>query len=136
MSKDKQSRKFSRCEIALRVEVRLDKGVLLEGCARNISMNGLFFETERSLPLGSHVRVLLARDDGMRELRIECTGVVSRLDARGVAMEFQQVTSESLQHLHQLIRYNTEDALQVEREFEEYKMLKQSAEDSSQALDE
>ncbi len=135
MSKVKEKRRFTRSRVAVRVEVRLDCGVLIEGRARDVSLNGLCFETERSLPLGSHVRVRMALDGGMGEAHIECAGIVSRLDSQGVAIELDQVAAESLEHLRQLIRYNAPDAAQAEQEFEEHLGIRTLDNDSDTSLE-
>lgn len=103
MSKHVEKRKFTRRQVAMRVEVRLDCGVLIEGKARNVSLNGLFLETERSLPLGSRVRVKMVVSDPLGETHVDCTGVVSRLDGHGVAIELVRFAEEHIEHLEHII---------------------------------
>lgn len=118
MADKSQGREFSRSPVHVRTEVRLTTGVLVEGQARNVSLNGLLFATERALPMGHTVKVSLILDTGAGEQRIETNGRVARLEEAGVAIAFDQVDAGSLDHLRQLVLYNADDSEQVEREFD------------------
>ncbi len=105
MSGYRENRGQMRSAVPLRVEVRLESGVLVEGRAANISMNGLFFLTEFSLPLGCRVRVCLTHEDRPNE-HIICSGKVSRLGDWGIAIAFDQVNPAHMEILYRYIRYN------------------------------
>ncbi len=94
-----------RSAVPMHVEVRLESGVLVDGHAVNVSMNGLFFMTERSLPVDCRVRVYLTHEDKPCE-HIICRGKVSRLDEWGMAIAFDQVNPEQMETLYRYIRYN------------------------------
>jgi hypothetical protein len=111
------AREFSRCLVTAKVEVRLDSGVLVEGRSRDVSLNGLWFASERSLPVGNTVKVMLVLNAGGTEHRIEVHGHVVRVDEGGVAVEFTEIDSDSVDHLRRLVMYNAESAEQVETEF-------------------
>jgi len=113
-----EQRKYSRSLISLSVQVRLDTGVLVEGRAGNVSLNGLFFETERSLPLGSKVKVNLTAGNAEEKTEILCSGEVSRLDERGVAIELGRIDEESMLRLCDLVRATATDKLSLEKELE------------------
>ena len=98
-----EKRRQTRIAVPMHVEVRLDCGVLVEGHARNVSLNGLLFETERSLPVGCRVRVQLTHDSLPQE-HILCRGEVSRLDDWGVAIAFDHVNPAEAEALHRYIR--------------------------------
>jgi len=120
MAKSTEAREFSRSPVRIRAEIRLTSGVLVEGQARNVSLNGLLFATERALPIGHDVKVSLILDTGSQEHRIETAGHVARVEAQGVAIAFNHVKAESLEHLRQLVLFNADDADKVEQEFTEH----------------
>ncbi len=120
MAGSTESREFSRSSVRTRVEIRLATGVLVEGEARDVSLNGLLFETERALPIGHEAKISLILSGGSKEHRIETTGRVARIEARGVAFTFDRVDAESLEHLRQLVLFNADDVEQVEQEFSEH----------------
>lgn len=124
MTQDLEGREFSRSEVAARVEVRLESGVLVEGQARDVSLNGILFSTERSLPMGHPVSVTLVLEAGTWEERIETAGYVARTGERGVAITFTSIDAESMEHLRRLVLYNADDADRVDDEFQAHVGLK------------
>jgi len=124
MTQSIEAREFSRSPVQTRVEVRLKSGVLVEGCARDVSMNGVWFCTERSLPVGNQVRVSVVLGGGASEQRIETVGSVVRVDEGGVAIGFTKIDAESVDHLRNLVLYNADDAEKVDQEFRSHVGLK------------
>ena len=120
MSDTVEQRKYSRNSVSLSVQVRLETGVLVEGRVCNVSLNGLFLETERSLPLGSRVKVRMTVGSEAEKADISCDGVVSRLDDRGVAIELGKIGEESMLRLCSLIRSTAEDVVCAEKELERW----------------
>ncbi|MBW7863644.1 MAG: PilZ domain-containing protein [Candidatus Hydrogenedens sp.] len=92
--KDTEQRASKRHHVAAHVEVRLERGVLVEGWVVDISEHGLLLATERSLPLDSRVRVLVYPGCHADEERFCCHGTVARLDLRGVAVAFDEMDNE------------------------------------------
>jgi hypothetical protein len=101
-----EKRRQMRSSVPMHVEVRLESGVLVEGHAINVSLNGLLFETERFLPMGSHVRVHLTHESMPHE-HISCKGEVSRLDDWGMAITFDHVNPAHVETLYRYIRYTS-----------------------------
>lgn len=108
---DSEGREFMRCRLRARGEVRLPSGVLLEGRTQDISLKGVWFATERSLPVGNSVRVCLSLHSGDEQYHIETQGVVVRVGPGGVGIEFTEIDSASIEHLRNLVLFNTEDAV-------------------------
>ncbi|HEX72220.1 MAG TPA: hypothetical protein ENN65_02785 [Candidatus Hydrogenedentes bacterium] len=111
-------REFTRSEVNTRMEVRLPSGIVLEGCSRNVSLSGVLFATERSLPVGNSVRATLLLHHGHNEHRIAAEGFVVRVTDCGVAIEFTKISPESLEQLRHLVKDAADDAEQVEREYQ------------------
>ncbi len=111
-------RKYARSPISLDVQVRLCTGVLVEGHACNISLNGLFLETERSLPLGCRVKIKMTVSNSADKTDVTCTGVVSRVDNKGVAIALDVLSDTNMAKLCQLIRETAADAVRMEDERE------------------
>ncbi|MCK5861345.1 MAG: PilZ domain-containing protein [Candidatus Hydrogenedentes bacterium] len=120
MSGTVENRKYSRSSISLSVQVRLETGVLVEGRACNVSLNGLFFETERSLPLGSCVSITMTLGKEDETADILSSGVVSRLDGRGVAIELSKIDAGSLDRLCVLIQKTALDTVCLKEELERW----------------
>ncbi|MBI2425271.1 MAG: PilZ domain-containing protein [Candidatus Hydrogenedentes bacterium] len=106
MEQQAEQRECSRCPVEARAELRLSTGVLIEGAAVNLSMNGMLFSTERTLPMNHDVHATIILElDGI-ECRIDTYGVVARVDEGQVAVQFQQISAGSLDQLRQLVIYN------------------------------
>ncbi|MFA7692651.1 MAG: PilZ domain-containing protein [Candidatus Hydrogenedentes bacterium] len=105
MAMNLERRKELRHGIPMRVEVRLDSGVLLEGNTENISSTGLFFETERFLPLGLRVRVYLI-PLCLGHQAVMCRGEVSRFDDLGFAIAFDASQTKRIETLLKQIEYS------------------------------
>lgn len=104
MSEDqREQREHERNCVKLRAEVRLHCGVMVDGRAVDVSLGGLLFETERSLPLDCPVRVCLVFEGAGGERRFECQGRVARFDARGLAISFTELTGRCVEELGLLI---------------------------------
>lgn len=116
MTAKSEERAFTRSPIGLQMQVRLACGVLLEGHAMDISMNGVLFATERSLPVGSKVKVSLVLDSNEQHHRIDTEGSVTRVTDQGVAIEFDTIEHDSVEHLRNLVRYNSPDAERTDEE--------------------
>ena len=111
-------REFSRSSILVRSELRLDSGVLVEGQARDLSLEGISIETDQSVPVGNPVKMTLLLDAGQGPLRIETAGEVVRVSEKGVAIRFTKIDAESLEHLRRLVMFNADDVDRVEQEFD------------------
>ncbi len=114
-----ENREFSRSTVSVRSQVRLHSGVLLEGKVCDVSMNGVRFVTERTLPIGSKVQIKLVLDASDNTVvQIDAEGEVARVVDHGVAIQFTCIEEESLQHLRNLVLFNAEDSDRVVQEFD------------------
>jgi len=118
MSNTIEQREYSRRPVSLSVQVRLETGVLVEGRACNVSLNGLFLVTERSLPLGSRVKVIITAGNAEQKMDISCPGIVSRLDERGVAIEMGKIDEQSMHNLYSLMQTTVDGSFDLEKELE------------------
>lgn len=116
MTLEHDSREFSRSPVHARVEVCLDNGVMVDGTAADVSLRGMRFFTERSLPVGKSVRVRLLLDDQNAYPYLAVRGRIVRVEAGGVALEFIGVDADNIEHLQRLVHSNAPDADQAEGE--------------------
>ena len=75
---------------------------------KNISLNGIFIETDHNYSSGEKctLKVLLG-DDGAIELLID--GEIARSDHVGVGIKFLQMGPATLDHLRKIVLYNTDN---------------------------
>ena len=118
MGDSADKRDFHRAEV--HVEARAISGETTEihGMARDVSIKGMFLETDVALPLGAVCDIALFLRCGDEHIEILAKGVAARSNESGIAIEFTEIDSESIPHLRQLVLYNSPDTEPVEEELE------------------
>lgn len=119
-------REFSRVPVHLRAEVSVGGAPLAEGTFENLSLKGGLFRSKALPAPGARVDVRLHLEG--TEIEVHAQGTVVRPGAGGVAIQFTEIVGiDSLEHLRNLILFNTHDPHQVEQEFHEHLGLKRDA---------
>ncbi len=78
---------------------------------QDISMNGIFFETETTVPVGTQGTVKLYLESGAQHVVISANGKVTRsipVDINtlgGLGIEFTEIDTDSSIHLFNVIKY-------------------------------
>lgn len=121
---ESKGREFSRSHVSLKAELRTQGGLVMVGSVRDVSMKGVWIAYEKALPRSTQVQVTMLLHDVEERHRISARGHVVRADINGVAVEFDEVDSESVTHLQRLVLYNAQNADQVEEEFDAHLGLK------------
>ncbi|HOK09731.1 MAG TPA: PilZ domain-containing protein [Candidatus Hydrogenedens sp.] len=109
-------REYARCHICLSAEVRLSNGILLEGQTENISMKGLWFRTEKTFPKNTPVRIHLFLTGTQDKQALNIKGTVVRIEADGMGIKFEEVDSDSAEHLQHLLIYNSSEVGHASKE--------------------
>jgi len=118
-------REFSRVAIHLRAEVAGADPPVHQGTIENLSLKGGFFRTDAPLVPGMrcHVRVYLEGTG----IEVRADGHVVRPGEGGYAIQFEEIVGvDSLEHLRNLILFNTTDPKQVEQEFHDHLGLRRA----------
>lgn len=110
------SRIFSRSATRMAVEVTTDAGVFIDGHLRDVSMNGLWLACSRMLPVGAVCQVAVVLDAGEPVIRFKADGRVVRTDETGMGIEFTEIDEDYVEHLRNLVLYNSQDAERAEDE--------------------
>lgn len=112
-------REFSRVETHPRARLTLPTGEeIMTGFIVDISLGGMLIEGACDLELNSEVMVTVLLGEDAAGQVIEAIGKVARCDARGIGVEFTELEStESLEHLKNLVLYNSQAPGSIEEEF-------------------
>jgi hypothetical protein len=116
MAKSENNREFTRSATSIPVEIMLACGVLIQGQAHDVSMNGLRLTCTKLPPVGTQCGATLILDGGAGQIRIKTQGVVTRADDTGMALEFTEIDEDGLEHLRNLVLYNSPDTDKSEGE--------------------
>ncbi|MEO8633766.1 MAG: PilZ domain-containing protein [Gemmatimonadales bacterium] len=112
-------REFSRVPVQLRAEMSVAGVQLPEGVMESLSLKGGFFRGTTVPPVGTRCDVRLHLEG--TEIEVHTQGHVVRQSVEGAAIQFDQIVGiDSLEHLRNLVLYNSHDPAQVEQEFHDH----------------
>ncbi len=112
-----ERRNKTRVQFETRVVVRAgDTVVTSRAGSRDISLRGLYIETDRELPEGASCEVEILLTGTSSNLFIKVQGRVARRERKGLGIEFESIDPDSYFHLRNLLLYNTEDPELIEQE--------------------
>ena len=112
-------REFTRVRVNILSELRSGGSVDISGTLANVSLNGMFLNTEAHLPEEATCNISLLLEAGEEKVTVQTEGKVIRNDPLGMAIQFTKILGpENLAHLQNLVLYNSGDQIaQVEQEF-------------------
>ncbi len=115
MARDEQRRRL-RVPFQIDVELYVEGHDIISVISRDISMKGVFVETEENIRQSSpcRVKISLAGASGIPPLDIK--GKIVRVASNGVGVDFLEMDSETFTHLRNIVAYNFGDADQVDEE--------------------
>ncbi len=118
MESTSNRREFTRVRVKILSELRSGGSVDISGTLANVSLNGIFLNTEAHLPVEATCDISLLLETGQETVTIQTEGKVIRNDPLGMAIQFTKILDpESLNHLQNLVLYNSGDQItQVEEE--------------------
>jgi hypothetical protein len=91
------------------------------GAVKNLSLRGVFLETDQKLLPGDAVEITIALNDDP-ENGVVVDAVVARTVGDGVAFKFDKIDFDSYMHLKNLITLNMGDDSTVNEEMEAFLM--------------
>ena len=111
-----QKRRLSRVNSGLKAVVQWG-GHKMGGVVRDLSFNGLFIETDQDIPSSQEVVISIAFESKDTSLGLVVQAKALRRDYDGMAFQFGSIELDSFSTLKQLILYNSDDPIKVDREF-------------------
>lgn len=115
----KDRRSFSRVDFRVSALLQAD-GVAIKGEVTDISLHGLFMETEEEIPAGTPVEITIYLTSASEPIVINVKGTVARLMPGGIGCTFEKMDVESFAHLRSIISYQSGDEAKVMAEFSEF----------------
>lgn len=109
------TRKFSRVPFRIDATIKVADRQF-QGEVENLSMNGMFLETDERLPEGEHVDITIVLTGSSPEICISFDGRVSRTTENGLGFTFEKIDLDSYMHLKNIVAYNIDDAEKVMEE--------------------
>jgi len=123
MAGDPNHREFTRVPIKIEIQIKVRDKVFLTDNTKDLSMKGVFLESDDELSLGEpcEVSIFLVGTD---PIEIHFKGKVGRAVKNGIGIEFTEMDLESYEHLQNLLRYRAADAEKIDKEVHNHVGLK------------
>lgn len=112
-------RNFSRVDFRVSALLQAE-GVAIKGEVADVSLHGLYIETEERLQVGTPVEVTIYLSAAPDPIVINVKGTVARQMPGGLGCNFDRMDVESFAHLRSIISYQGGDESKVMAEFSEY----------------
>ncbi|MBU5638787.1 PilZ domain-containing protein [Geomonas sp. Red69] len=119
----KERRNFSRVDFRVSALLQAE-GVAVKGEVTDVSLHGLYMETQELIPVGTPVEVTIYLSAAPDPVVINVKGTVARLVPGGLGCAFDKMDVESFAHLRSIISYQGGDESKVMAEFSEYVVKK------------
>lgn len=113
----KQDRRFTRVGLSRTVSLFLGEEFYEEVQIRNLSVGGLYVEGRYSCKIGDGCDVELQETGSNSSLFIKLGAMVRRIEEDGIALQFSDVTNDSLMFLQTVVLYSSDDPCTAAQEF-------------------
>jgi hypothetical protein len=114
---DEERRRKTRVQFTTQVVVKTEESeIVTEANSEDISIKGIFVNTEQKIPAGTSCDVEILLMGTSTRLVLDIKGVITRQDETGLGIVFDSMDLDSYIHLKNIILYNAPDPEDMERE--------------------
>ncbi|KMP11728.1 hypothetical protein UR09_02640 [Candidatus Nitromaritima sp. SCGC AAA799-A02] len=124
MTENQNEREFTRVPLHLQVEIDFGGKKVKVKQTHDLSMKGVFVECDEIFEVGAECQVSMILAGSDQPIRVDIKGQVERSTEGGLGIEFTEIGLESYDHLQNLVRFNSHDSGQVEKEIKDHLGLK------------
>lgn len=103
-------RRHSRVGFTTEIKIVLnvdDKQVNLEGNSKDLSLKGIFVNTDEQFTIGTQCSVKVFLTGSIEKIELAMHGTVVRQTANGVGIVFDSMDVETYSHLKNIVQYNS-----------------------------
>lgn len=112
-----ERRKRTRVHFSTQVVIKTeDSEVRAEANSEDLSIKGVFVNTEQKIPLGTPCDIEILLTGTSTRLALTIKGVISRQEATGLGIAFDSMDLDSYMHLKNIILHNVSDPESLEEE--------------------
>ncbi len=111
-----EKRRFTRVKYRVRTEITAGGTKYTTDLIRDLSVGGCLVPVKAELEPGSECDIKILLSGESNELAVQIDGKVVRCDQETIAIKFIGIDPDNLQHLQNIIRYNSSDTESVEEE--------------------
>jgi len=111
-----EKRNFTRVPFKVEAEIIANKTLYTIKEITNLSIGGCLIPVDADLKLGTSCKITIFLSGVTPKLTIKADGEVVRLEEHHLAIKFIRVDPDSLFHLQNIVRYNSQNPEKVEWE--------------------
>jgi len=112
-----EKRRRTRVSFATRVVIKFENSEIeTEASTQDVSLNGMFIESEDKIPLGTACSVKIYLPGATEDMALHIDGRVCRHAQSGVGINFEAMDPDSFSHLKNIAMYNSSDPDAIEDE--------------------
>ena len=115
-----EKRKFSRIPFRMRCKVTMAEATYELDEMNNLGVGGCLLSIDATPDSGTPCELEILLTGSSSQLTVHVSGEVLRVGGRGVAVGFMRIDPDSLFHLQNIVRYNSNDPEQVESEIRKH----------------
>ncbi|MEA1968757.1 MAG: PilZ domain-containing protein [Thermodesulfobacteriota bacterium] len=109
-----ERRRHTRVDFLTRIVLKSkDLEIVAKGSSKDLSLKGVFFNTEEKLAKGSKVSVKIILSGGDEGIELAMESIVARVEEHGLGLKFQTMDLDSYTHLKNIVLYNKEDSDEI-----------------------
>ncbi len=114
MTVSEEKRRHPRVGFATRIAVVLNmdgEQVKLDGNSKDLSLKGVFVNTDKEFSLGTQCSVEVYLTGSIEEIKLLMQGTIVRKTEKGIGVDFNSMDVDTYSHLKNIVRYNRSDDL-------------------------
>jgi hypothetical protein len=116
---ENNKRDFTRVNLEFEAKIIFNNKAI-EGKINDLSIKGMFFETEHELPENEILDIVLKIKNIGEGLVLKLKGKPVRKTDKGIAIYFEKIDADSFQRLENIVAYNFGDKDKIDQEFKDY----------------
>lgn len=113
---DSEQRRRTRVNFETKVKLVAGQQTFTQLASKDLSMKGIFVETNAQLPLGTAVDITIELLGTTSNVALWMKGRVARSTPEGLGLDFTEVDLDSFFHLRNIVMYNSGDPGDVDSE--------------------
>lgn len=105
---NKEKRKHTRVEFSTRIVLMAsDTEIEATGSSKDLSLKGVFVNTDKKLDVGTECNVKIFLSGGIGDIELAMTAKVARVVDAGLGLAFEAMDVDSYTHLKNIVLYNS-----------------------------
>lgn len=113
---DENHRKRTRVNFKTSVNLKTDTLNLKGLATKNLSLKGLFIETDEKPPIGTAAEIKLELVGSSSLVELTMKGLIARHGKDGLAVDFTEIDIDSFYHLRHIVMYNADEPSGIDSE--------------------